>query len=90
VLVAGEVAFATLLCVSAALLVQSSLRLSARDNGFDPNGVLTFQLELPRAGYEKPEQAARLYEEVTARWRTLPGVQAAALATNIPWTGYDA
>lgn len=89
VLVAGEVAFATVLCVSAALLVQSSLRLSARDNGFDPNGVLTFQLELPRAGYEKPEQAARLYEEVTARWRNLPGVQAAALATNIPWTGYD-
>ncbi|MGJ5815598.1 ADOP family duplicated permease [Paludibaculum fermentans] len=89
VLVAGEVAFATVLCVSAALLVQSSLRLRARDNGFDPAGVLTFQLELPRAGYEKPEQAARLYEQVAARWRSLPGVQAAALATNIPWTGYD-
>ncbi|MGC4048657.1 MAG: ABC transporter permease [Paludibaculum sp.] len=89
VLVAGEVAFATVLCVSAALLVQSSLRLNARDNGFDPNGVLTFQVALPRAGYDKPEQAARFYEQVSTQWRTLPGVQAAAFATNIPWTGYD-
>ncbi|WP_321476263.1 ABC transporter permease [uncultured Paludibaculum sp.] len=88
-LVAGEVAFATVLCVSAALLVQSSLRLGARDHGFDPNGVLTFQLALPRNGYETPEKAARFYEDLVGRWRALPGVGAAALATNIPWTGYD-
>lgn len=88
-LVSGEVAFATVLCVSAALLVESSMRLGARDQGFDPQGVLTFQLSLPRIGYDKEGSAARFHDEVVSRWRALPGVTAAALATNIPWTGYD-
>lgn len=88
-LVACEVAFATILCVSAALLVQSSRHLSARDHGFDPNGVLTFQVSLPRNGYETPAKAAGFFENVVGKWRALPGVQAAALATNLPWTGYD-
>jgi putative ABC transport system permease protein len=88
-LVASEVAFATVLCSAAALLVHSSLRLSARPQGFEPQGVLTFTLTLPGAAYSKPDQFYRFYEEVTHRWRDLPGVRAAAFGSDVPWTGYD-
>src|SRR4030095_11678004 len=46
-LVAGEAAFAAVLCAAAVLLVHSSLRLGARSHGFSPQGVLTFSLSLP-------------------------------------------
>jgi predicted permease len=88
-LVASEVALAAVLCAAAALLVHSSLRLSARPQNFAPQGVLTFAMELPQPAYAKPEQVVRLFDEVTARWRRLPGVQAAGFGGDVPWTGYD-
>ena len=89
ILVTGEVAFAAVLSIAAALLAHSSLRLSERPQGFDARSVLTFTLSLPRTGYSKPAQLNRFYDEVTSRWRALPGVRAAGLGVDVPWTGYD-
>ncbi len=89
ILVAGQFAFATVLCVLAGLLVHSSYRLSARSHGFHPEGVLTFTLALPETGYPGGVELNGFYARALARWRRLPGVQAAALAGNVPWTGHD-
>jgi predicted permease len=88
-LVAAEVALSCILCFGAGLLVHSASLLDARDHGFAPNGVLTFQLVLPDQAYPKPQQVSALYSEIVNRWKSIPGVRAAGLATNVPWTGYD-
>lgn len=88
-LVVVEIGLACLLVVGATLLVRSGIRLGGRDHGFDADHVLTFSLSLPGTGYAKPEAAAHLYEELSRRWAQLPGVRAAGIASNVPWTGYD-
>src|SRR5258706_3294070 len=88
-LVAAEVALSCILCFGAGLLVRSASVLGARDPGFVPNGVLTFQLVLPDKAYSKQQQIAAFYSEIVNRWKSIPGVRAAGLATSIPWTGYD-
>jgi macrolide transport system ATP-binding/permease protein len=88
-LVAGEAAFAAVLCAAAVLLVHSALRLGARSHGFSPQGVLIFSLSLPVVAYEEQAQRARFYEALAASWRNMPGVQAAGLSTDVPWTGHD-
>ena len=88
-LVAAEVAISCVLCFGAVLLVRSSWLLGTRDHGFDPGHVLTFQLELPHAAYSDEKRSAALYSELAARWKTIPGLTAAGLSTNLPWTGYD-
>ncbi|HEY6393321.1 MAG TPA: ABC transporter permease [Bryobacteraceae bacterium] len=88
-LVAAEVALSCILCFGAGLLVRSARLLDARDHGFAPSGVLTFQLVLPDKAYGKPQQISAFYSEIVNRWKSIPGVRAAGLATNVPWTGYD-
>jgi predicted permease len=88
-LVAGEIALAALLCAATLLLARSAHLLGERDHGFDGGNVLTFSLSPPETAYKTGEARAQLYAELTRRWQQLPGVQSAAFATNIPWTGYD-
>ena len=87
-LVVGEVALACLLCVATLLLVRSAMQLAGRDHGFVPGHVLTFSLSPPPASYPPPERA-QLYADLLRGWSSLPGVRAAGMTTNLPWTGYD-
>jgi hypothetical protein len=88
-LVIGEVALASVLSIGSVLLLRSSLQLEARSHGFDPNGVLTFRISLPRSAYQQPREISALYPELTRKWRETPGIMSAALTTNLPWDGYD-
>jgi predicted permease len=86
-LVGVQVGLAALLLVAAGLLARSIWRLDAVDPGFDPEQLLTVQLDLPRARY--PDNAAhrRFYDDLLAQVRALPGVVAAAGSTVTPGTG---
>lgn len=88
-LVAGEVALAGLLCAGALFLLRSYREIGARDHGFQPAGVLTFQLTVPKNEQTKPGTVAHLYDEILRRIREIPGVTAAGATTNLPWSGYD-
>ena len=88
-LVAAEIALSCVLCFGAVLLVRSGHLLGERDHGFDPAHVLTFRVELPSAAYSDAPQLAAFCQNAVDRWRSLPGVKAAGLTTNVPWTGYD-
>ena len=48
-LVVAEIAMATMLFIGGALLIHSFFKLSNVNAGFDPRGVLTFQIALPPA-----------------------------------------
>ena len=88
-LVTAEIALACVLCFGAALLVRSGMQLAARDHGFQPAGVVTFQLRLPGSTYKDSAAVRAFTSEILRRWRETPGVLAAGVGTSMPWTGYD-
>ena len=83
-LVVAEVGLAVMLLVGAALLVQSVRRLMAEDPGFRPEGVVTMNLQLSGAAYEKWPDTARLHSSIVESLREQPGVTAAGSANFLP------
>jgi predicted permease len=86
-LVVGEVALALMLLIGAGLLVRSFLQLARTDPGFNPHNVLSASVSVnPRY---TPQTVLKFHRELVERVRALPGVEAAGLGTDLPWTGYD-
>lgn len=88
-LVVAEVALALILLIGAGLLLRSFVKLQQTDPGFESSGVLTMTLSMPRARYPKEEQVMDFYQRLTESVKALPGVRAAGLSSDLPWTGYD-
>jgi putative ABC transport system permease protein len=82
-LVAGELALATVLLIGAGLLIQSLFQLQRVRLGFQPEGLLTFQLSPPAARYPGPKAWA-FYKTLLESLGTLPGVRSAAVSSGIP------
>jgi putative ABC transport system permease protein len=82
-LVISEVGLATMLFVSAGLLLRSFLMLSDIDQGYDKKHVLTFQLAAPQGRYPSNE-ATTFSEGLVSRLQQLPNVQAAAYSNALP------
>lgn len=76
-LVAAQVAVCVALMLGAGLLVREVVRLSNTELGFEPRNVLT-------AKFSAPGDVLRHYERVVEELRNLPGVEAAAVANNLP------
>ncbi len=83
VLVAGEIALAVVVVIGAALLMRSFWTLRNSEPGFRPDGVLAVELALPPARYE-PQATTVFYRQLVERMRSLPGVQIAAAASELP------
>jgi putative ABC transport system permease protein len=86
VLVVSEVALALLMTVGAGLLVRSFDQIRRVDAGFDPHGVLAAAVEV-NARYDTSTKIDAFMGALEARARAIPGVTAAALASNIPFKG---
>lgn len=84
--VVAEVAIALALVIGAGLLVRSFNQLQAVDPGVDPEGVLTFKLSLPDAGYEETHAIRNFYRRLETRLRAVPEVEAVAF-TSLPPLG---
>jgi putative ABC transport system permease protein len=85
-LVVCEVALALALALGAGLLARSYALLRTVDPGFQPHGVLAVTLNLPRVRYAGTPQMVGFYEALERRVSALPGVQSAALVSQIPLT----
>jgi putative ABC transport system permease protein len=83
-LAAAELALATVLLVGAGLLVQSLLELQRVRLGFQPDGLMTFQLSLPAAKYPG-DKAPAFYRELLESLRTAPGIRDAAISSGLPF-----
>jgi predicted permease len=80
-LVLAQVGLAVLLLIGAGLLMRSFDKLTRVDSGYRAENLLTFQVALP----QRPTPAlVRFSEELVARLRSLPDVQAAAYARQLP------
>jgi putative ABC transport system permease protein len=82
-LVISETALALILAVGAGLMIRSFGALNAVEPGFDPDGLLTYQIYLPSATYPNGEDQlqfqARVLEELLAE----PGVTAVAAMSGL-------
>ena len=83
VFVAGQVALSLLLLVGAGLFLRSLKHAAAIDPGFDARGVVVASLDLQLHGYNATTGPA-LYQQLFARLRALPDVEAASASTTLP------
>jgi putative ABC transport system permease protein len=86
-LVISQVSLAMVLLVGASLLIESMFHLLHEPPGFNPQGVMAFNLDLPDSRYGKPEQSADFFRDLLGRIRAVPGVKDASAVLPLPLSG---
>ena len=82
-----EVTLSFVLLVGAGLMVRSFITLQNTDPGFEPEGVLTFALNLPNDKYPLFEDQMRFLDQFQERLKGLPGVDSVGGSSSMPLTG---
>jgi len=86
-LVVAQVAFAFVLLVGAGLMFASFRQVLAVQPGFNPEGLLTASITLPRSRYADDQALIGFTNEALRRLRALPGVSAVGGTDTIPFGG---
>jgi putative ABC transport system permease protein len=68
-------------------MFESLLKLQRVDAGVRIDNVITMSVDLPMAGYPDSERAARFAEHIAERLQAIPGVERAAVSTDVPLLG---
>jgi predicted permease len=76
-------ALAFVLLAGAGLLVRTLWSMQQVHRGFQTERIATMTLSLPAASYSGPKEVRSFYARLLERVRGLPGVESAALATEI-------
>jgi putative ABC transport system permease protein len=84
--VIAELALSLVLLAGAGLMMKSLHHLLSVSPGFPPERLLTMEMDLRTPQYNKDTAIINFWQSVLDRVRALPGVQSAALGTNIPLT----
>jgi len=82
-LVVSQVALSVLLLIGAGLLIRNFAQLRGSSAGFDQRGLLTMNISLPTARYDKSRQIL-FFDDVLRRVRGVPGVRSAAIDSALP------
>ena len=84
-LVITQVALAIVLLAGAGLTLKSFWHAENAPLGFDPHGVVNFEIALPDAKYKTPEQKDAFWTQLLQRVQSISGVQATAVSANSPF-----
>jgi putative ABC transport system permease protein len=84
-LVVAEVSLALVLLIGAGLLLKSFLRILSADPGFESDGIVTLNVNLPQSKYDKPEKSRDFFRQVLDNMNGLPGIE--SYATTAPLLG---
>ncbi len=84
-LVVTQVALAVILLAGAGLTLKSFWRAQQEPLGFDPHGVVAMTVALPQARYDKDEKVNAFFTRLLERVSALPGVDSAAIGSNVPF-----
>ncbi len=82
-LVISETALALILAVGAGLMIRSFGALNAVEPGFEPDGLLTYQVFLPSATYPGAEDQLAFNQLILDQLRAEPGVTGAAAMSGL-------
>lgn len=86
-LVVTEVALALVLLVCSGLLLRSMDRLFAVEMGFDPDGLLTMQVQTAGQRFADDSSTDRFFTQALDAIRQLPGVSVAGFTSQLPLSG---
>lgn len=87
VLIAGEVALAVVLSVSAGLLVKSLWALAHVNPGFTPEQIITVRVTPDQSLCEDRAHCVALYTQLLGRIQSISGVSAVAATNSLPLSG---
>src|SRR6516225_7736401 len=85
VLVIMQAALAIVLLAGAGLTLKSFWHAQNAPLGFDPHGVVNFEIALPDAKYKKDAQKDAFWTRLLDLVKNIPGVEAAAISANSPF-----
>jgi predicted permease len=85
ILVVSEVAFALLLLTGSSLVLKSFWHLLQVNTGFNPENVVTANVNLPPIKYQKPYQQAQFAESLVEHLTRLPDIRQAAISSGLPF-----
>ena len=86
-LVISEVSLALVLLVGSALLIRTFVALHQVNPGFDAHNVVTMDMSLTGARFEKTAGVAQLSRDGRERLKAIPGVEDAAFTCCLPIQG---
>jgi putative ABC transport system permease protein len=86
IVVVAEVALSFVLLIGSGLMFRSFLELQRIDPGFDPHGLLTFQV-LGNRGGKTPEERTTFMRQIHERLSAIAGVKAVAASFPFPLAG---
>jgi len=86
-IVVAEVAITLVLLIGAGLIFRTFMKLRELDLGFNPQNVLTMQLNVHGPKYAKPEQRRDFYSQLVEKLKSQPGVVAAGVILIRPLEG---
>jgi putative ABC transport system permease protein len=87
ILIGAQVALSVTLLAGAALLITSFVRLTQQNLGFQPHNLWVGAINLPIAQYPDQVSRQRFVERTVAALRDTPGVESAAVSSDIPLNG---
>ena len=82
-LVVAEIALAVILVIGSGLMIRAFWKLQQVNTGFDPNGVVSFSLNLPSVKYDNA-QRLQLVNSLEQKLSSIPGVASASMADGLP------
>ena len=85
--VVAEVALCFVLLIGSGLMIRSFLALQRVDPGFDPNGLINFELEYSGLPDLPPAGRAAIQNQIRHAFATLPGVTNASATFPFPLAG---
>jgi putative ABC transport system permease protein len=83
-LVVAEIAMSCVLLIGAGLAAHSFLRVQQVEPGFNAERVLTMRLQVPENRYTTMGELNGFYQRALDRLAATPGIEAVALANNLP------
>jgi predicted permease len=83
-LVVAELAVSLVLLAGAGLLLRSFVRMAGISPGFNPHGLLTCQLSVPRVRLGTRDQLWNFYQQLNLRLTSVPGIESAVMAHDLP------
>lgn len=86
-IVVSEIAFATILLITAVFTLRIFSQLLNVDHGFDSRNLFTFRVAMPEKKYPKLEQRSQFFQKVLQNMRVQPGVIAASADSFPPYGG---
>ena len=82
-LVVAEIALAVILVIGSGLMIRAFWKLQQVNTGFDPDGVVSFSLNLPASKYDNP-QRLQFVNSLEQKLSSVPGVASVSIASGLP------